>query len=108
ARTTTTGGLQPGHQREPSSPCRRWRRLLVRRQPDGEAGAGDSPVGLQVGRRQRAAVHLDDLARDAEPQPGMRAELLARRALAVEAVEHRLELARRYAGTGVADGDAHE
>src|SRR5262249_22771139 len=77
------------------------------RQGDDEAGAGDvAVVAGAVGGDDLAAVRLDDLLGDAEPEAGVGAELLAGGPLAVEAVEDRRDLVRRDAGALVRDDGA--
>src|SRR3546814_20668974 len=74
--------------------------LLFRRNLDGEAGAGTADAILG---EDPAAMRLDDLLRDRQPQARMGAELLARRTFGVEPVEDRLELGRGKAGPVVLD-----
>src|SRR3546814_19547732 len=52
-------------------------------------------------------MRFDDLLRDAETQAGVSAELLTRRPLGVEALEHGLQLALWNAGAVIRDGDHH-
>jgi hypothetical protein len=54
--------------------------VSIDRQADGEAGAGDSAVGVRaVLGLDRPAMGFDDLFRDRQAQPGMGPELLASR-----------------------------
>src|SRR3546814_149570 len=52
-------------------------------------------------------MRFDDLLRDAETQAGVSAELLTRRPLGVEALEHGLQLALWNAGAVIRDGYHH-
>src|SRR5260370_36486955 len=54
-----------------------------------------------------AAMRLDDLLGDGETEAGMGAELLARRPLAVEALEDRFELVLGDARARILDPDHH-
>src|SRR3546814_19787908 len=60
--------------------------LLFRRNLDGEAGAGTADAILG---EDPAAMRLDDLLRDRQPQARMGAELLARRTFGVRSEERR-------------------
>src|SRR3546814_19030140 len=77
-----------------------------RRQAHDEAGADDVAIRpAAVLGRQGAAVRIDDLAGDAQAEARLRAELLAGRPLAVDALEDGLFLAGRAAGALVLDRD---
>src|SRR5712691_6927561 len=81
-------------------------RSRLQRQADQEA----RPAGLAsrvdaVLRPDAAAMRLDDLFRNRQPEPRMGAEFLAGRPLAIEAVEDRGQLLLRDAGALVFDGD---
>src|SRR3546814_20378536 len=52
-------------------------------------------------------MRFDDLLRYAETQAGVSAELLTRRPLGVEALEHGLQLALWNDGAVIRDGDHH-
>src|SRR5262249_44968554 len=78
------------------------------RQGDDEAGPGDAPVVVGAGGGDDlSAMRLADLLGDAEAEPGVGAELLARRALAVKAVEDGDELVGRNAGPLVRHDRSH-
>src|SRR5258705_8838739 len=77
-----------------------------RRQAHDEGGADDGAAGTAaVLGADDAAMRLDDLLRDRQAEAGMGAEFLARRPLAVEAVEDRRELGIGDARPLVVDGD---
>src|SRR5205807_10081908 len=81
-------------------------RSRLDRQADQKARSADHPVGVgPVLRPDTAAMRLDDLFRDRQPEPGMRAEFLASGPLAVETVEDRGQLVLGDAGALVFNRD---
>src|SRR5690606_20669554 len=84
-----------------------WR-SAPRRQADVEARAAHVALRVDAVRHQdAAAMRLDDLLGDAEAEAGVGAVFLARRTLAVEALEDRLELVRRQPRPVVAHAHPH-
>ena len=86
-RITRAGSLAAGH---------RQRRRSARRRPRPRPSS-------RFSARMRAAVRLDDLAGDREPQARVAAERRALGPGGVEALEHRLQVLRRHAGPVVVD-----
>src|SRR5712691_2019656 len=81
-------------------------RSYLDRQADQEARPAHRAVSIgPVLRPDAAAMRLDDLFRDREAEPRMRAEFLAGRPLAVEGVEDRGQLVLRDAGALVLHSD---
>src|SRR6266702_5456507 len=77
-----------------------------RRQAEDEAGADDGATGAAtVLGADDAAMRLDDLPGNRQAEPGMGAEFLTRRALAVEAVEDCHQLGIGDARSFIVDGD---
>src|SRR5260370_39230028 len=78
------------------------------RQADDEAGAGRRALRrAPVLGPDDAAMRLDDLLRYRPADAGMGAEFLARRPLAIEAIEDGGDVALGDAGPSILDGDDH-